>query len=319
MQRVARFDPTLEAVLVDLVPLAYDDGGSGADDRPANVRAASAIRRHGSRLAIVQDDVNVLALMDAAGTTSALLLPLGADSRRCFDDSRGNKHAKMDLEACVVLGDGRLVAFGSGSTPVRRQLVVADQGGGVRVVDAPELYAELERHPDFAGSELNIEGAIVLGDSLRLFQRGNGQERDGLFPVNAFGDISLAAFVGWLDSGGPFPALEAIVSVDLGSIGAGRFGFTDATPMLDGRVAFVACAEDSPDVVRDGPVLGCRFGIIEVSDVCVTDVLDEHGRRSTLKLEGIEARPDGAFDVVADVDDPSIPALLGRLELRSKR
>jgi hypothetical protein len=288
MQRVARLDPTLEAVLVDLVPLTYDDGGRSADDRPANVRAASAIRRHGSRLAIVQDDVNVLALIDEAGATSALLLPLGAGRRRCFDDSRGNKHDKMDLEACVILGDGRLVAFGSGSTAVRRQLVVADRGGSVRVVNAAELYAELERHRDFAGSELNVEGAIVLGDRLRLFQRG------------------------------PFPALEAIVSVDLGSIGARRFGFTDATPMLDGRVAFMACAEDSPDVVRDGPVLGCRFGIIEMNEVRMTDVVDVRGSRSTLKIEGIEAREDGAFDVVADVDDPTIPALLGRLELRSK-
>jgi hypothetical protein len=318
MQRVARLDPTLEAVLVDLVPLTYDDGGRSADDRPANVRAASAIRRHGSRLAIVQDDVNVLALIDEAGATSALLLPLGAGRRRCFDDSRGNKHDKMDLEACVILGDGRLVAFGSGSTAVRRQLVVADRGGSVRVVNAAELYAELERHRDFAGSELNVEGAIVLGDRLRLFQRGNGEEREGLSPVNAFGDVSLPAFVRWLDSGGPFPALEAIVSVDLGSIGARRFGFTDATPMLDGRVAFMACAEDSPDVVRDGPVLGCRFGIIEMNEVRMTDVVDVRGSRSTLKIEGIEAREDGAFDVVADVDDPTIPALLGRLELRSK-
>ena len=37
---------------------------------------------------------------------------------RCFDDTRGDKAAKPDLEACVVHGD-TLLAFGSGSTAAR--------------------------------------------------------------------------------------------------------------------------------------------------------------------------------------------------------
>jgi hypothetical protein len=184
-------------------------------------------------------------------------------------------------------------------------------------VDASALYLELERHVEFAGAELNVEGAIVVGDVLRLFQRGNGRARPGVPAVNATGDLALRDFVRFLDAGSPSPSLEAIVEYDLGSTGASTYGFTDATVLLDGHVAFLACAEDSPDVTRDGAVSGCRFGIVKGESVRVTDVVDPNGRPVTHKLEGIELRDDGSFDVVADVDDPLQPALLGRLELRS--
>ena len=63
--------------------------------------------------------MNALALTDAKGGFEPLLLPVGADGHRSFDDTIGNKHMKMDLEAAVVLPDGRVLAFGSGSTEAR--------------------------------------------------------------------------------------------------------------------------------------------------------------------------------------------------------
>ena len=66
---------------------------------------------------ILQDDVSALAVLDpGTGSTQPILLPAGPDGARVFDDARGNKKFKMDLEACVVLPDERLVAFGSGSS-----------------------------------------------------------------------------------------------------------------------------------------------------------------------------------------------------------
>jgi hypothetical protein len=216
-----------------------------------------------------------------------------------------------------VLPDGRLVAFGSGSTEARQQLVVLDPACEIRLVPASALYAGLRAETRFSGSELNVEGALVVGESLRLFQRGNGAPRDGLMPVNAIGNLSLAAFCDWLDGAGAPPKLDDIVQVDLGAVDGTRFGFTDATLMADGRVAFVACAEDSPDVVRDGENLGARFGILDGDRVLVADVLDASGARSRLKIEGIEARPDdpACFDVVIDADQPHEPALIGVLRV----
>lgn len=313
---VARVDPGLRAVLGPPTPLVYADGGSPADDRPAHVRAASAVRRQHGRLVIVQDDVNVLALRGPE--VAPVLLPVGEGGRRVFGDDRGNKRAKMDLEACATLPDGRLVAFGSGSTGARERLVVLELGGATRVVDGSPLYRALRAVTAFAGSELNVEGAVVVGDRLRLVQRGNGAARGELVAVDAIGDVELDAFVRWLDGTGACPGLVAVTPFDLGVAGAGgtRFGFTDATVLPDGRLAFVACAEASPDTYRDGEVVGCRFGVVEGGQARTCDVVEASGAPTRLKLEGIEAREDpGTLDVVADLDRPHEPALLAELRV----
>jgi hypothetical protein len=59
-------------------------------------------------------------------------------------------------------------------------VVVVDAAGSVRVRPARELYEALARNVAFAGSELNIEGALLVADRLRFFQRGNGQRSGGV-------------------------------------------------------------------------------------------------------------------------------------------
>jgi len=311
---IARVDPRIGAVLSDLRPLAYTGGADPEEDQPGYVRAASAIRRLGDRLVIVQDDTSVLAIL-RGGRVDPLLLPRGAGGRRVFGDDLGNKHDKMDLEACAALPDGRLVAFGSGSLPPREVLVVIEPDLSTRVVDGAPLYRILREELAFSGPELNVEGALVVGDRLRLFQRGNGAPRGGLQPVDATGDLPLAAFLGWLDGGGQAPELTDVVQVDLGAVAGVRLTFTDAALTAAGQVAFLACAEDSPDSIRDGEVVGCRVGVMEGAEVRAADVVDEAGRPVRLKLEGIERRPDGDYDVVADMDITGEPAVIGRLRV----
>jgi hypothetical protein len=109
MHKTATLDPRLHAILKDVVPLAYADGASLAEDRPGHIRAASALRRRGARLVIVQDDVNLIGLWGDEQGVAPILLPLGPGGLRQFDDGRGNKHSKMDLEACVTLPGGRVL------------------------------------------------------------------------------------------------------------------------------------------------------------------------------------------------------------------
>jgi hypothetical protein len=87
--------------------------------------------------------------------------------------------------------------------------------------------------------------------------------------------------------------------------------------MADGRIAFIACAEASPDTVNDGEMLGCRFGIVDGDKAHLAEVRHRDGSPAVLELEGIEADPRSAhtFDVVVDMDRPHEPALLGRLEV----
>ena len=303
-------------------PLRYGTGADAADGLPAHVRAASAIRRRGSRLVIVQDDVNAIAVLDpATGSALPLLLPEGPQGARVFDDAHGNKKQKLDLEACVELPDGRLLALGSGSSRKRERIVciAADARGSVDVIDAGEIYTQLRSHAEARGAELNIEGAVVQGRRLRLLQRGNGKH--GSAPWNAILDLALDEFLGWLDERDTHLKVRHILEVDLGEINGVPFGFTDATIVADGRIAFLACAEDSADALSDGPMLGCRFGWLAADDstASMTVVIDDRGRPTGLKLEGIERREGDAnvFDVVADMDQPEEPAQIATLTVFS--
>ena len=317
----AVFSSSLTATLGTPRPLLYDHGAHPLEDLPAHVRAASSIRRQGHRLVILQDDVSALAVLDpATGSTQPILLPAGPNGARVFDDERGNKRFKLDLEACIVLPDGRLVALASGSSPQREKIVTIAAGNGALAQQfaGSDLYASLRVQADARGARLNIEGAVVQGRWLRLLQRGHGKR--GFEPWNAILDVSLDQFVGWLDGRNAVPPVRRMLEIHLGDVAGVPLGFTDAAVTDDGRVAFLACAEDTEDALIDGPVIGCRFGWLDPGDraVVMTDVVDGDGQPTRLKLEGIETRAgDGTvFDVVADMDRGDQPGQIAELVVR---
>jgi hypothetical protein len=312
---VARYDARTIATLTELVPLRYvDAAGTGL---PSHVRAASALRRFENRLVIVQDDVNALAVRDAGGIVRPVLLPAHAPGRLVFDDEHGNKHDKLDLEACVTLPDGRLIAFGSGSTPKREQLVA--WGGGREspsVVEAASFYRELRAAVTREAARLNVEGAVISGGRLQLFHRGNDARDARRAPSNAIAEVGCDEFVAWLDgTAAASPSISKVTTVDLGDVDGIPFGFTDAVALDDSHIVVLACAEDSAGAISDGAVLGCRVGVLDAHGLRLADVYDVSGARTRLKLEGIEQRGDSSteFDVAVDVDSPAAPAQLGRL------
>jgi hypothetical protein len=317
----ATLSSSLTATLGTPRPLFYRHGAYPLEDIPAHVRAASSLRRQAGRLVILQDDVNALAVLQpATGAVTSILLPAGPEEARVFDDARGNKKYKLDLEASTVLPDDRLVAFGSGSN-VRREKIVtvaAREGALAQQISGEAFYRTLRMHTDARGARLNIEGAVLQGPWLRLLQRGNGKR--GFKPWNAILDMPIEPFIGWLDGRQACPPVSRIVEVNLGEVDGVPFGFTDAAIMRDGRVAFVACAEDTADVLDDGPVLGCRFGWLDMDDqgAVMTPIVDRAGQPTRLKLEGIETRAEEElmFDVVADVDSGEAPALIAELSVR---
>lgn len=320
--KTAVCDPSLSARVLRRWPLRYSAGEDPAIDRPAHVRAGSGLAWFGQRLSVVQDDAHFLALVDPArGTVESITLPVGHGGLRQFDDLRRNKPWKLDLETCTTIDDEsppRLLALGSGSTTWREQVLMIPLSGldsaDVTLVHAPSFYAALRRHVPFAGSELNIEGAVYLGgDVLRLIQRGNGALRDGCPPVNATCDISWKLLRTHLsDPSAPPPLPENVVQYDLGLLSGVRLSFTDAA-LWRGAVYFSAAAEASDDAVCDGPVAGSVLGRIDTDGTPRwTMCLDSDGNRLSAKVEGI------AFDTAAgercwaliDHDDPAMPAEL---------
>lgn len=324
---VAHRDPALRARIVRTVPLVYADGADAALDRPAHVRAGSGLAWAGGVLAVMQDDANFVALADpATGRCRAVTLPAGEGGLRQFDDERGNKRYKLDLEACVAVPDGRggetVVGFGSGSSARRERVLLAEGLGSadprVDLRDASGFYARLREAAEFAGSELNVEGAAWLGGRLVLLNRGNGAAGDDRGPVDAICQVDWPALRAHLDdpAANPPPSPESIVAYDLGTVDGCPLNFTDAAAFGDGLI-YTATAEDSPNAVDDGPVAGSAVGIIGADGEARFAVFEAaDGGRFDGKVEGVArgSRP-GTLYVVVDRDDPHCPSELCEVEL----
>ena len=312
----------------------YAAGADDALDRPAFVRAASSMAWVGGRVALVQDDANFVALVDpGTGLADAITLPAGKDNLRQFDDGRGNKKYKLDLEAMarVPVTDGTLLlAFGSGSKS-RRETVMALRFDGrsarptpqePSLVALPALYAALRGTETFAGSDMNIEGALHLDGKIRLFGRGNGKAKDGLLPLDATCDLEwpvLQAHIG--DPGrAPLPAISRVTQYDLGMLDGVRLGFTDAIPVRRAVVMYAAAAEASEDATQDGAVVGSALGVIPNDrrhPARWTVIRDERGKPFTGKVEGLVLDPRDPMRalVALDVDDFTRPSELCEIVL----
>jgi hypothetical protein len=320
----------LRAVLTDRRPMIYSAEATNPD-RPAHVRAGSGLARFGGRLAVVQDDLNFIALVDDDGTVEEIALPAGPGGRYRFEEELGNRLDKADLECCVVvptLDDELLLGFGSGSTDAREQIAfVAHREMRAHFVPAHGLYDRLRSETRFAGSELNIEGAALIpaapgpggtgrGEAgrepmLRLFQRGNGAPRGHLEPVNATVDLAAPARA-------PIPSLGSIRQHALGSLNGAPYGFTDATTGPGGEPFFLAGAERSPDAIQDGEIIGAAVGVLSSSGIRMTPLVDAEGAPVVVKAEGICFDGERRVLVVLDPDDPAQPAELCTVHLEGQ-
>jgi hypothetical protein len=284
---------------------------AATSDRPSHLSAASGLVCVGSLIYVVADDELHLGVFGASASAPGHLLRLfdgvlpGAQSAR--------KQQKPDLEALVLLPafadypDGALLALGSGSTHRRRAgaLMSLDPHGVVqgsaRAIELSPLLARLDN--EF--SALNIEGAVVVGDELRLFQRGNSRP-----PDNAIIRFRLTAVLDALISGragaiGPL----AVHRCDLGALDGIPFCFTDATVLPTGEMVVTAVAEDTDNPYDDGGCVGALVGLFDRDGTRPR----LHRLAATCKVEGVDARVDGdvvRLLLVTDADDPAVPAAL---------
>jgi len=318
----AERDPRLTACVTSRLVLTYADGASTPEDRPPFVRAASGIAWFGETLAIVQDDANFVARFDPGSRrVDAIALPRGPGGLRQFDDVRGNKADKLDLECCVTAridGIETFLAFGSGSSPARERVAVVTEQGEPRLVDASPLYAAFRRCPEFSGGELNIEGVALAEDAFRFFQRGNGAPRGSLTPLDSTVDVPRAEVLACLRGQPVQISMQNVVNYELGALQGTRLTFTDGTECPDGRSIYLATAEASPDALHDGPVTGSVLGLIDGNDARWTPLVDGRGEPFVEKVEGVvldRADVRRVF-VVIDPDDPSRPSELCEVELR---
>jgi len=279
--------------------------------RPLHLAAASGLVCINSLIYVIADDELHLGVFRATDCEPGHLIQL-------FDGAlpegkRERKKQKPDLEALTLLPafghfpHGALLVLGSGSRSNRRigALLTLDTQGMVcdspRVVDLSPILAPL----DDAFRALNIEGAIVSGDELRLFQRGNKRHSQ-----SAIIRFQLSVVLDALSSERPNTIRPSAINwFDLGQINGIPFCFTDAAALSNGDMVFTAVAEDTDDAYSDGPCAGAAIGIVDNNGYlrCV------HRLDWPYKVEGVDARM--ADDVirlllVTDADDANIPACL---------
>ena len=203
-------------------------------------------------------------------------------------DKKLRKRIKPDLESIVALPSGEILCVPSGSEThrVRGALI---KGESVREISFESLYGVLRG----MFTELNIEGAVVVGESLRLFQRGNGAKRE-----NATVDVNLKDFLhGSLSMSQPR-------RYKLGGIEGAALSFTDATQFQD-RIYFLAAAEACESTYLDGEFRGAVLGVMDLSGTILGHkALDIPSKPEGLVVEGER------FYVVTDDDDRSKPSRL---------
>ena len=239
----AQRSPGMTSMVLECHDLLYSQGANATTDSPDHVRAASSLQFVSpNRLAVMQDDLNFIALVDIEyddtlaprlqiQRVSSIALPAHNGDERQFQTSRHNKGSKFDLESSVVLQDGTLIGFGSGSSSQGHRDVLAvirasrlkaetvtstapvqtinvtfwndyrnstsssgPHPSDVMLFYALHWYQSLRANTAFSGSELNLEGATLVNDAttIRLLQRGNGKAKNGLSPKSATGDVLVS-------------------------------------------------------------------------------------------------------------------------------
>jgi hypothetical protein len=164
------------------------------------------------------------------------------------------------------------------------------------------------------GTRLNLEGACVVGETLRWFQRG----LPSAGAPSASVDLDLGSLVAAVSGRAAAVRVSAPRSYDLGQVDGVDLTITDAVTLDGGLVMVSAVAEDTATTYDDGPVAGSALALLDgdrVMDVAALGHLD----RRVAKVEGLAlARYDGGtlrLVAVVDADDPTVPSSMLELSV----
>jgi hypothetical protein len=298
-----------------VTPLRFPDGSP--------VRAASAVARLGDGQLIAQDDATHAAWLRDDGTVTAVRLLPPVEGLDVFEEASGTKHLKPDLEAaCQVNADGTpaVLLLGSGSSQLRMRssLVRLDGGEAWTVVtDLAPLYGSVVDALGIEHDQLNMEGACVVGSSLRWFFRG--MPSAGLPTASV--DLDLERLLAAVTQGADASTVpvSAARHYDLGDVQGVGLAVTDAVVLREGAILVSAAAEDAANAREDGPVVGSALALLSDDDVTDMAVLpDVDGEVPKVEGLSILEHNDSGVRVLAtvDADDPEVCSMAVHLRVR---
>lgn len=209
------------------------------------------------------------------------------------EDTKERKKIKPDFECLVFLEDkSSLLIIPSGSKKNRNRGALFNLKDKLIIeISFRQVYQELEH----LFPELNIEGAVVVNDSIRLFQRGNGKLHQ-----NAVIQLNLESF---LDD--KVKDLK-VQNINLGRLKDIPLSFTDAA-LFNGQCYFVAVAENTESTYTDGEFIGAVLGEMSPEGVIMK-----------MTPLDVSSKPEGLtfdneyFYLVTDDDDRKKPSRLLR-------
>ena len=260
------------------------------------ISAASGLVYSQNVLFVISDSSSFLYQYDI-DKKLLLKFPLVKDAKENIE-----KENKPDLESITQHGN-QLIMLGSGSTQKRNTMFSLDlSSDALQSQDLSALYQKLKIVGSFTDDQLNIEGAIYAHQTMLLFQRGNSKNsRNGIFiiPNNQEDGIRFVPIL--------LPTLDDIETT-----------FTDAI-LVNDKIYFLACAENTESTYEDGEVLGTILGIMHAPTFEIIDVqlLSEHQ-----KFEGItlykESENELEFLLCEDNDTETTEAEIYKLTLKTE-
>ena len=286
-------------------------------DRHAHLSAASGLVSVGDWLYVIADDENHLGVFNRNSTQPGKLKSLLPGELAIDYEKR--KEEKPDFEVLtfippsVIHPYGALMALGSGSKKNRHHGIILelDKQGIVKHID----IINLEKFYDLLKDDMekiNLEGAVILGQDLLLFHRGNKKNK-----VNASIRLSFADFYRATvrtDKKALASLRPCIQAYELGAIANVPLCFTDATALPNGSILFTATAENTDDAYLDGKCMGSSIGIIDQQGT-LQEIIPVN---ETVKIEGITATLNSdkvELLLVTDADDATLAAHLYSAEL----
>ena len=270
----------------------------------AFLSAASGLVQIGDTLCVVGDDEQHLVVFNQNEVAPGRLIRLlpGDLPRK----KKKRKAVKPDFEILFQLPEGGLIcAMGSGSTPQRMRSAIIDlDSATVTLIDLQPLFAALA--PLVA--EINLEGAVVRGDRLLLFNRGNMANPETCIFETALVTVTSSEVA-------EVTLLKRLILPFVDDV---PLTVTDACSLGGGQFILSAVAEVTDDSYADGDILGAAIIVLNTH----FDVIAVEPIEPILKIEGIIARrSESGVELlcVSDADDPDTPSSLysASLDLRA--
>lgn len=247
----------------------------------ADFPSGSGLVKHQEKYYAIGDDSPFLYIIDEDFSVKEKISIIEVDAEN-FKGNRIKKKHKPDFETLEKVSENEIITLGSGSKlPLRGVFTRIFLGEVIsyETYSLPIFYEKIEKLPELAENELNIEAVAFSEGFLYLFNRKN----------NLILKFDYQQFIDYIKGEKPFPKIQT-KQVQLPEIDGIEAGFSGATRLSSSEIIFTASVENTKNSYDDGKILGSLVGIIDISDfenASVSDFSWVGDPKNLLKIESV--------------------------------